>query len=635
LTSIDATEANASQDDDRSSLKTVANLWPYMWPHDRPDLKRRVLYAAFFLIIAKLITAVVPFFFKYATDVLDGQDVSVWWLPAALMTPIMLVVGYNVARLTMWGFTQLRDALFARVGQHAVRQLAYRTFVHMHTISLRFHLARRTGGLSRIIERGTKGIETIVRFTILNTLPTILEFGLYAGIFAYFFGWAYVAVIAATVWAYSWFTVRASDWRIAIRRDMNNSDTDANSKAIDSLLNYETVKYFGNETMEARRFDTSMAKYETAATKTWTSLGWLNFGQMFIFSTGMLICMVMSALAVQRGEQTLGDFVLINMFLMQLSIPLNFIGFVYREIRQGLTDIEEMFRLLDVDAEVKDIPDAKPLAVKDGAIRFQDVDFSYDADRPILKKVSFEVPAGKTVAIVGPSGAGKSTISRLLFRFYDVKSGSISIDGQDLREIKQDSLRAAIGMVPQDTVLFNDTIAYNVRYGRVDATDEEVRQAAERAQIGEFIARLPQGFDTQVGERGLKLSGGEKQRVAIARTLLKAPPILILDEATSALDTQTEQEIKAALDIVSQNRTTVVIAHRLSTVIDADEIIVLKAGEIAERGTHSDLLDRGELYAAMWNRQREASEAEEALRRARESDAEGLLGRKPIVDPAE
>ncbi|MEO0545378.1 MAG: ABC transporter ATP-binding protein/permease [Pseudomonadota bacterium] len=606
-----------------------------MWPRDRVDLQRRVIYAAAFLVLAKLITAIIPFFFKYATDALDGQEIDVWWLPAALITPVMLVVGYNVARLVMWGFTQLRDALFARVGQHAVRQLAFRTFVHMHTISLRFHLARRTGGLSRVIERGTKGIEIIVRFTILNTIPTILEFALYAGIFAYFFGWEYVVVIGATVWAYSWFTVKASDWRIAIRRDMNNSDTDANSKAIDSLLNYETVKYFGNEGMEARRFDSSMEKYEGAAIKTWTSLGWLNFGQMAIFSTGMLICMVMSALAVQRGEQTLGDFVLINMYLMQLSIPLNFIGFVYREIRQGLTDIEAMFRLLEVDQEVKDDPNAKPLQASDGSIVFENVDFSYDEDRPILKNVSFEVPAGKTVAIVGPSGAGKSTISRLLFRFYDVKAGSISIDGQDLRAIEQDSLRAAIGMVPQDTVLFNDTIAYNVRYGRMDATDEEVRQAADRAQIGDFIERLPQGFDTQVGERGLKLSGGEKQRVAIARTLLKAPPILILDEATSALDTQTEQEIKAALDVVSQNRTTLVIAHRLSTVIDADEIIVLKAGEIAERGTHSDLLDKGELYAAMWNRQREASDAEEALRRARESDTEGLLGRTPVASPAE
>jgi len=596
-----------------------------MWPYDRPDLKMRVLWAAVFLVIAKLVTAIVPFFFKYATDALDGIDQEISWLPVALTTPIMLVVGFCVARIILTGFNQLRDALFARVGQHAVRQLAYRTFVHMHQLSLRFHLARRTGGLSRIIERGTKGIEIIVRFTILNTLPTILEFALYAGIFAYYFGWTYVVVIAVTVWAYSWFTIKASDWRIQIRRDMNNSDTDANSKAIDSLLNFETVKYFGNERMESQRFDASMAKYEAAATKTWTSLGWLNFGQTVIFSIGMLICMVMSAMAVQAGEQTIGDFVLINMFLMQLSVPLNFIGFVYREIRQGLTDIEAMFDLLAVDAEVKDVASAKALDVEQGAISFNAVNFHYDPDRPILKDVSFDVPAGKTVAIVGPSGAGKSTISRLLFRFYDIQSGSITIDGQDIRDVQQESLRSVIGMVPQDTVLFNDTIAYNVRYGRIDATDDEVKQAAERAQISDFIERLPEGFDTQVGERGLKLSGGEKQRVAIARTLLKAPPILILDEATSALDTQTEQEIKAALDIVSENRTTVVIAHRLSTVIDADEIIVLEAGKIAERGTHAKLLKKDGLYAAMWNRQLEASEAEQRLREAQENDDLGVI----------
>ena len=606
-----------------------------MWPSDRPDLKMRVLWAALFLVLAKLVTAVVPFFFKYATDALDGIDQEISWLPLALTTPIMLVVGFNVARVVMTGFNQLRDALFARVGQHAVRQLAYRTFVHMHKLSLRFHLARRTGGLSRIIERGTKGIETIVRFTILNTFPTILEFALYAGIFAYYFGWLYVAVIALTVWAYSWFTIKASDWRIQIRRDMNNSDTEANSKAIDSLLNYETVKYFGNEKMESDRFDVSMAGYEKAATKTWTSLGWLNFGQTVIFSIGMLACMVMSAMAVQRGEQTIGDFVLINMFLMQLSVPLNFIGFVYREIRQGLTDIEAMFDLLEVPAEVVDKPNAPMLTVEQGAISFKNVDFHYDSDRPILKGVSFDVPAGKTVAIVGPSGAGKSTISRLLFRFYDIQNGSIEIDGQDLREVNQASLRAEIGMVPQDTVLFNDTIAYNVRYGRIDASEADVKQAAERAQIGDFIARLPEGYDTQVGERGLKLSGGEKQRVAIARTLLKAPPILVLDEATSALDTQTEQEIKAALDIVSENRTTVVIAHRLSTIIDADEIIVLEAGEIAERGTHGKLLKKKGLYASMWNRQLEATEAEQKLRAVQEADEFGIVAKRPRNEPAD
>jgi ATP-binding cassette subfamily B protein len=627
----DPSNAKVDTPQDRSSLKTVTRLWPYMWPHDRPDLKRRVMWAAFFLVLSKIILSMVPFFFKWATDALDHQLQMPGWLPLLLITPLMLVAGYNLTRVIQWGFNQLRDALFASVGQHAVRQLAFRTFVHMHKLSLRFHLQRRTGGLSRVIERGTKGIETIVRFTILNTAPTLLEFALYAGIFAWNYGWLYVLVIAVTVWFYIWFTVRASDWRISIRRDMNQSDTEANSKAVDSLLNYETVKYFGNEDREAARFDRSMARYEIAATKTWTSLGWLNFGQMAIFSVGTFICMAMSAAAVQAGTQTIGDFVLINVFLMQLSVPLNFIGFVYREIRQGLTDIEAMFDLLDVDQEVKDSDGATPLAVSTGAIRFDNVDFRYDPDRPILKNVSFDVPAGKTVAIVGPSGAGKSTISRLLFRFYDVSGGRILIDDQDIRDVTQSSLRAVIGMVPQDTVLFNESVAYNIRYGRMDASEEDVKQAADFAQISDFIATLPKGMKTEVGERGLKLSGGEKQRVAIARTILKAPPILILDEATSALDTQTEQEIQSALDQVSKNRTTLVIAHRLSTVIAADEIIVLKAGEIAERGTHARLLEQQGLYAAMWDRQREATEAEARLRAAREDDDLGVVVRKRPV----
>ena len=514
-----------------------------------------------------------------------------------------------------------------------MRQLAYKTFVHMHELSLRFHLERKTGGLSRIIERGTKGIETIVRFTILNSVPTLFEFVLTAIIFWVSYGFWYVLVTAATVGLYIWFTIKASDWRISIRRSMNDSDTDANTKAIDSLLNFETVKYFGNEQMEAKRFDASMARYEKAATQVWTSLGWLNFGQGVIFGLGQTVMMVMSALAVQRGEQTIGDFVFVNALLMQLSVPLNFIGFVYREIRQGLTDIEEMFDLLEVEPEVVDRPDAADLQIRQGAIAFKDVRFSYDPERPILKGISFAVPAGKTVAIVGPSGAGKSTISRLLYRFYDIQGGAITIDGQDVREVTQTSLRKAIGMVPQDTVLFNDTVAYNIRYGRPAASDEEVRAAAEIAQIGSFIQTLPDGFDTKVGERGLKLSGGEKQRVAIARTILKAPPILILDEATSALDTTTEHEIQSALDVVSKNRTTLVIAHRLSTVINADEIIVLRDGQIAERGTHAGLLDQDGLYASMWNRQREATQAEEQLRKVREEDDLGVVLRgKPAAE---
>ncbi len=607
-----------------------------MWPSDRPDLKTRVVWAFLFLVLAKLVLILVPYFFKFATDALNGKLDSGGWLgafPAWALAPVMLVLAYNVARIGQWGFNQLRDALFARVGQHAVRQLAYKTFVHMHRLSLRFHLERRTGGLSRIIERGTKGIETIVRFTILNTLPTILEFALTAIIFWWTYGFSYVAIIAMVVWLYSWFTVRASDWRISIRKEMNQSDNDANTKAIDSLLNFETVKYFGNEEMESRRFDQSMARYEQAATKTWTSLGWLNFGQGLIFGIGMTIVMILSALEVQKGNQTLGDFVFINAMLMQLSIPLNFIGFVYREIRQGLADIEQMFALLDIDEEITDKPGAKPLQVSDAVIRFNDVDFAYDPKRKILKGLDFEVPAGNTIAIVGPSGAGKSTISRLLFRFYDVTGGAITIDGQDIRDVTQASLRAAIGMVPQDTVLFNDTIRYNIRYGRPDASDAQVEEAAKLAQIHDFIMSLPEGYDSMVGERGLKLSGGEKQRVSIARTILKSPPILILDEATSALDTMTEQEIQAALKLVSKDRTTLVIAHRLSTVVDADQIIVLGEGRIVERGTHAQLLKKKGAYASMWNRQRAA---DEALRQLAENyEARGLtaeaiaMGLKP------
>ncbi|MBX3575717.1 MAG: ABC transporter ATP-binding protein/permease [Rhizobiaceae bacterium] len=614
------------------TVQTIRNLWPYMWPTGRADLKARVVWATVLLVAAKLILVVVPYFFKWATDALSGDPAALPALPAVLAAPLMLVLAYNVVRVAQLGLNQLRDALFARVGQHAVRQLAYRTFVHLHELSLRFHLERRTGGLSRIIERGVKGIETIVRFTILNSVPTILEFALVAAIFGFAYGVSYVAVVAITVWLYTWFTLKASDWRISIRREMNDSDTEANTKAIDSLLNYETVKYFSNERMEAERFDRSMARYESAATKTWTSLGWLNFGQGVIFGVGMAIIMAMSAREVMAGTHTIGDFVFVNAMLMQLSVPLNFLGMLYREIRQGLTDIENMFDLLDVKQEVLDAPGAVPLVVSEGRVEFRDVHFAYDPNRTILKGVSFEVPAGKTVAIVGPSGAGKSTISRLLFRFYDVQQGAVLVDGQDVRGVTQQSLRASVGMVPQDTVLFNDTIAYNVRYGRPGASEDDVARAADLAQIGDFIRRLPAGFKTMVGERGLKLSGGEKQRVAIARTILKAPPILMLDEATSALDTETEREIQAALDVVSRGRTTLVIAHRLSTVIGADEIIVLNDGRIAERGKHSDLIAAEGLYASMWNRQREATEAEERLRKAREADELGVVVRRRTAE---
>jgi ABC-type transport system involved in Fe-S cluster assembly fused permease/ATPase subunit len=616
--------------DEGSLLATVKNLWAYMWPADRFDLRLRVVLAIAALLASKVATTLIPFAYRGIVDSLEGHVDQA--LVMGLAVPLVLVIAYGVANIVDAGFQQLRDVLFASVGQHAVRQLAYRTFEHMHRLSLRFHLARRTGGLSRVIERGTKGIETVVRFTMLNTAPTIVEFAIVGVVFWVMFGLSYVGVLALTIWAFLYFTIKASNWRIAIRRDMNTSDTDANSKAIDSLLNFETVKYFANETMEARRFDGAMEGYERSAVRIWTSLGFLNFGQSVIFWAGMIAMSLMAANGVLNGTLTLGDFVLLNTFLMQVYRPLNFIGFVYREIRQGLTDIEEMFKLLDQDPEIVDAPGAKPLAITGPVIRFENVHFHYDPDREILKGIDFEVPAGKTVAVVGPSGAGKSTISRLLYRFYDVVEGRITIDGQDLRDITQASLRAAIGMVPQDTVLFNDTIGYNIGYGRPAATDAEVRAAAEMAQVGRFIESLPHGYDTQVGERGLKLSGGEKQRVAIARTILKAPAILILDEATSALDTQTERDIQAALDAVSANRTTVVIAHRLSTVINADEILVLRDGMIAERGRHAELLSAGGLYAQMWSRQRQATEAEEALRRTQD-DPDGFV--KPPAPAAE
>ncbi|WP_019219686.1 ABCB family ABC transporter ATP-binding protein/permease [Bartonella florencae] len=610
------------------TFHTLYNLWPYMWPADRRDLKVRVLWAILYLILAKLFLISVPYFFKYATNTLDTNFNFPIWLSSSWIVPIMLVLAYNIARIVQAALNQLRDSLFATVGQHAIRQLAYKTFVHIHGLSLRFHLEKRTGGLSRVIERGTKGIEAIVRFSILNTVPTVLEFILTALVFYINYGWYYVFIVVIMVSIYTLFTIKASDWRIRIRQEMNTADTEANTRAVDSLLNFETVKYFCNETLEARRFDSSMASYEKAATKIWTSLSWLNFGQALIFGIGMTILMLMSAYEVFYKTQTLGDFVFINALLIQLSIPLNFIGSIYRDIRQGLTDIEAMFDLLDVEQEIVDKVDAKPLVVDGGSICFNQVNFSYDPSRQILKDINFEIPRGKTVAIVGPSGAGKSTISRLLFRFYDVNAGSITIDGQDIRDVTQKSLREAIGMVPQDTVLFNDTIAYNICYGRPSATDEEMRKAAEMAQISKFIEMLPEGFQSMVGERGLKLSGGEKQRVAIARTLLKAPPLLILDEATAALDTATEQEIQQALDIVSRGRTTLIIAHRLSTVINADEILVLKNGRIIENGTHKELLRKRGLYASMWNKQLEASQAEEKLRKMREEDEIGVVNRK-------
>jgi ATP-binding cassette subfamily B protein len=529
--------------------------------------------------------------------------------------------------------TQWRDGIFAKVAMNAVRRLAMLTFEQMHLLSLRFHLERKTGGLTRVLERGRNAIETIVRMVLLQLAPTVVELVLIVAVLLLHFDWRYVAVIAATVAVYMLFTYYATEWRINIRRKMNDSDSDANAKAIDSLLNYETVKYFSAEEREARRYDRSMTRYEDASVKAYVSLAVLNAGQAVIFTIGLTAAMALCAFGIENGTNTVGDFVMINAMMIQLYTPLNFMGMVYREIKQAVIDIEIMFSLLERKPEITDSPSAQPLQVRAGAIRFENVSFAYEATRPILADLSFEVAAGRTVAIVGLSGAGKSTISRLLFRFYDVTGGRILIDDQDIRDVTQTSLRAAIGMVPQDTVLFNDTIRYNIRYGRWDASDPEVEEAARQAQIDGFIRRAPKGYETEVGERGLKLSGGEKQRVAIARTILKGPPILLLDEATSALDSHTEKDIQDELDRVAENRTTLVIAHRLSTIINADEILVLDRGAIIERGTHRELLALDGLYAGMWNRQREAQLARDIL--AEVGDDGGAPNRNPPQLPEE
>jgi ABC-type transport system involved in Fe-S cluster assembly fused permease/ATPase subunit len=598
-------------------VSALVHLWPYIWPSDRRDLKTRVVLASALIIAAKLATVAVPFTFKWATDALAGHgtaplgpdDVIGW----ALATPVMMTLAYGGMRVVTALLTQSRDAVFAKVAMHAVRRLAFRSFEHMHLLSLRFHLERRTGGLTRILQRGRDAIETLVRLLLLQLAPTLVEVVLVAWVLLFHFDWRYLVVILLTIALYVGFTLYATEWRMGIRRDMNASDNDANAKAIDSLLNYETVKYFSAEARESGRYDRSMARYEDASVRAYVSLTVLNAGQAIVFTVGLCATMVLCAYGIEHGRNTVGDFVMINALMIQLYQPLNFMGMVYREIKQAVLDIENMFAMLARKPEIEDRPGAKPLVVRAGTIRFDNVSFAYETERPILKSLSFEVPAGRTVALVGPSGAGKSTISRLLFRFYDVTGGRILIDGQDIRDVTQDSLRAIIGMVPQDTVLFNDTIRYNIRYGRWDASDAEVEQAARLAQIDDFIRRAPKGYETEVGERGLKLSGGEKQRVAIARTILKGPPILLLDEATSALDSHTERDIQDALDRVAKNRTTLVIAHRLSTIVGADEILVLDKGVIVERGSHGQLLAHDGLYAGMWNRQREAQLAREIL----------------------
>jgi len=596
-------------DDGPGAPDTPAGHWqvfrrlvPYLWPPGRSDLRGRVVLSAVLLIAAKLITVTTPFFYKHAVDRLDAPELQ------AVAVPLFLLAAYGFARFLQAGLTQLRDFVFIRVSQHALRSLALETFRHLHALSLRFHLSRRTGGLSRVIERGTRAVEFMLRFMLFNILPTIFELLLVAGVFLWHFGWGYLGLLLLAVAFYVGFSFAITEWRLKFRRRMIDADNTAGTRAVDSLLNFETVKYFGNEAFEAERYDAALARYQRAAVQSQGSLAFLNAGQALIVNAALAGVMILTAADTVAGRLSLGDLVLANSLLIQLFVPLNLLGFVYREIKQALVDMEYLFGLLDSERGASTPDPRPPLAISGGEVRFEGVRFAYDAERRILEDISFTVPAGATVAIVGPTGAGKSTISRILFGFYEVAQGRVEIDGQNIAAVSRDSLRAAVGIVPQDTVLFNDTIGYNMLYGRPAAGWDEVAAAAKLARIDEFIAALPDGYDTVVGERGLKLSGGEKQRVAIARTILKDPPILLLDEATSALDTATEREIQAALEPIMRARTTLIIAHRLSTVVGADEILVLEQGRIVERGSHAALLAHEGLYAAMWARQQESGE---------------------------
>ncbi|MFH5926033.1 ABCB family ABC transporter ATP-binding protein/permease [Roseomonas xinghualingensis] len=604
----------------RGDLSTLRTLAPYLWPKGETGLRVRVVAALLLLVAAKVANVLVPLAYARAVDALTPHVGEGAGTAAAVLTvPVALVVGYGLLRIASSAFGELRDAVFTKVQARAARRIALQVFTHLHALSLRFHLDRQTGGVSRIIERGTRGINFVLDFMLFNIIPTIFEILMVAAILWKLFDFSFAAVTLGTIAVYVAFTLLFTNWRLQFRRRMNDTDQEANTRAIDSLLNYETVKYFGNERHEQRRYDASLERYEQAYNRSEVSLNVLNMGQAAIIALGLTGVMLMAAQGVAAGRMTVGDFVLVNTYLIQLYLPLNFLGFVYREMKQGLVDMEAMFSLLRQSREVADKPGAPPLPAGPGEVRFEDVRFGYNRNREILHGVSFTVEPGKMLAIVGPTGAGKSTISRLMFRFYDVWDGRVTIDGADLRDVTQESVRAAIGVVPQDTVLFNDTIFYNIAYGRPDATEEQVIEAAKLAQVHDFVMRLPEGYKTRVGERGLKLSGGEKQRVAIARTILKDPRILILDEATSALDTRTEQEIQSALRGVARGRTTLVIAHRLSTVVEADEIIVLSEGRIAERGTHAQLVAAGGIYAGMWRRQAQAVALAEAAAAARDA----------------